>query len=87
MSTQRAASIPLGLKQQQWTGLRGLEMCSASAESWTRACEGPRSRAQKKSKIGPPGSPQITLLKEGAEPLKEEREPTCKRGLLGRVTF
>lgn len=56
MPTQRAAGIPSGLRQQQWTGLRGLERCSASAEGWTRGCEGPRSRAQK-SKIGPSGTP------------------------------
>lgn len=64
MPTQRAASIPSGLRQQQWTGLRGLERCSASAEGWTRGCEGPRSRAQK-SKIGPSGIPPNHPLNQG----------------------
>lgn len=58
MPTQRAASIPSGLEQQQWTGLRGLEKVQCLfAEGWARACKGPRSRAQKKSHTGPPRSP------------------------------
>lgn len=38
MPTQRAASIPSGLEQQQWTGLRGLEKVQCLfAEGWARA--------------------------------------------------